>query len=62
MLDGKSDGYGILYFDHFINSFNVSTIQSLVKNKRKSMNDSGDYRAITLVSPLSNFFDWIILN
>ena len=42
--------------------FNVSTIQPIVKNKRKSMNDSGNYRAIALGSPLSKIFDWIILN
>ena len=29
----------------------------LVKNKRKSMNDSGKYRAIALGSPLSKFCD-----
>ena len=42
--------------------FNVSTIQPLVKNKRKSLNDSSNYRAIALSSPLSKLFDWIILN
>ncbi len=63
---GKSDGYGILYSDHFINGpnrlfvlltmlfntmlthgyspdgFNVSTIQPLVKNKHKSLNESSN--------------------
>lgn len=42
--------------------FNVSTIQPLVKNKRKSLNDSSNYRAIALSSPLSKIFDWVILN
>lgn len=42
--------------------FNVATIQPLVKDKRKSVNDSNNYRAIALSSPLSKIFDWIILN
>ena len=42
--------------------FNVSTTQPLAKNKRKPINDSGNYRAIALGSPLSKIFDWIILN
>ena len=42
--------------------FNVSTVQTRAKNKRKSMHNSGNYRATTLGSPLSNIFDWIILN
>ena len=42
--------------------FNVATIQPIVKNKRKSMYDSANYRAIALGSPLSKIFDWIILN
>ena len=42
--------------------FNVSTIQPLVKNKRKSLNESSNYRAIALSSPLSKIFDWVILN
>ena len=42
--------------------FNVSIIQPLVKNNRKSMNGSGNYRAIALGSPVSKNVEWIILN
>ena len=42
--------------------FNISSIQPLVKNKRKPLNDSSNYRAIALSSPLSKVFDWVILN
>ncbi len=42
--------------------FNISTIQPLAKNKRKSLNVSSNYRAIALSSPLSKIFDWVILH
>ena len=42
--------------------FNIATIQPLIKNKRKSMNDSNNYRAIALSSPLAKIFDWVVLN
>lgn len=42
--------------------FNISTIQPLVKNKRKSLNDSSNYRAIALSSPLAKILDWVILH
>ena len=42
--------------------FNVSTVHPLVKNKRKSLTASSNYRAIALSSPLSKIFDWVILN
>ena len=41
---------------------NISTIQPLVKNKRKSLNDSSNFRAIALSSPVAKIFDWVILN
>jgi hypothetical protein len=41
---------------------NMSTIQPLIKNKRKSCNESSNYRAIALSSPVAKIFDWVILN
>ena len=41
--------------------FNVSSIVPLVKNKRKSLNNSSNYRAIALSSPLSKILDWVII-
>ena len=41
---------------------NISTIQPLVKNKRKSLNDSSNFRAIALSSPVAKIFDWVTLN
>jgi hypothetical protein len=41
---------------------NTSTIQPLVKNKCKSLNDSANFRAIALCSPMAKIFDWVILN
>ena len=42
--------------------FNVATIQPLIKDKRKSINNSNNYRAIARSSLLAKVFDWIILN
>ena len=42
--------------------FNIASIQPLIKDKRKSVNDSSNYRAIALSSPLAKIFDCIILN
>ena len=42
--------------------FNISTIQPLAKDKRKSVNSSSNYRAIALCSPLAKVFDWLILS
>ena len=42
--------------------FSIATIQPLIKDKRKSINNSDNYRAIALSSPLAKVFDWIILN
>ena len=41
--------------------FVLCTITSIPKNKRKSINDSDNYRGIALSSILSKIFDWIIL-
>ena len=41
---------------------NKSTVVPIVKDKRKSLNDSSNYRAISLSSPLAKLFDWIILD
>ena len=40
----------------------ISTIQPLVKNKRKSLSDSSNFRVISLSSPVAKIFDWVILN
>ena len=42
------------------NDFNEPTIFPLIKNKRKSVSDSTNYRAIALSSPLAKLFDKII--
>ena len=42
--------------------FNISTIQPLMKDKRKTANSSSNYRAIALCSPLAKVFDWLILS
>ncbi len=39
----------------------VSTILSIPKNRRKSLNDSDNYRGIALNSVLAKTFDWILL-
>ena len=44
------------------NDFNEATIFPLIKNKRKSVSDSTNYRAIALSSPLAKLFDKIILH
>ena len=41
---------------------NMSSIQPLIKNRRKSCNESSNYRAIALSSPVAKIFDWVILN
>jgi hypothetical protein len=41
--------------------FLTSTIVPIIKNKRKSKNDSDNYRAIALSSCLGKLFDWVIL-
>ena len=59
--------YLALLFDSMVvhgftpDGFNEATIFPLVKNKRKSVNDSSNYRAIALSSPLAKLFDKIIL-
>ena len=40
----------------------LGTISPIVKNRRKSVNESSNYRAITLSSILGKLFDIIILN
>ena len=42
--------------------FNIATIQPLIKDKRKSINNSCNVRAIALSNPRAKVFDWIILN
>ena len=42
-------------------SFLLSTITSIPKNKRKSLNDSNNYRGIALSSILGKVFDWVIM-
>ena len=44
------------------NDFNEATIFPLIKNKRKSVSDSTNYRAIALSSLLAKLFDKIILH
>ena len=44
------------------NDFNEATIFPLIKNKRKSVSDSTNYRAIALSSPLAKLFDKITLH
>ena len=44
------------------NDFNEATIFPLIKNKRKSVSVSTNYRAIALSSPLAKLFDKIILH
>ena len=39
------------------NGMNASTIQPLVKNKRKSLKDSNLFREVALSSPMANIFD-----
>lgn len=51
----------MVYHGYTPDGFNISTIQPLVKNKRKSANNSDNYRAIALSSPLSKIFDWVIM-
>jgi hypothetical protein len=43
-------------------SFLLSTITSIPKNKRKSLNDSSNYRGIALSSILGKVLDWVVLN
>ena len=40
--------------------FMLSTIIPIPKNKRKSMNDSNNYRGIALSSILGKLFDWVL--
>lgn len=42
-------------------SFLQSSIKPIPKNKRKSLNDSENYRGIALSSILAKVFDWIVL-
>ena len=42
-------------------AFNIATIQPLVKDAKKSINDSNNYRAIALSNPLAKIFDWVLL-
>ena len=39
----------------------MSTVIPIPKNKRKSLNDSENYRGIALSSGLGKLFDWILL-
>ena len=47
---------------HAPDSFLLSTITSIPKNKRKSLNDSNNYRGIALSSILGKVLDCVILN
>ena len=51
----------ILFHGYTPDGFVLSTITSIPKCKRKSLNDSNNYRGIALSSILSKLFDWIIL-
>ena len=42
--------------------FNISAIQTLIKNRRISCNDWSNYRAVALRSPVALIFDWVNLN
>ena len=41
--------------------FRFSKLIPIVKNKRKSLNDSNNYRAIALSSVMGKVFDWVLL-
>ena len=41
--------------------FNIATIQPLIKDQIKYINNSDNYRAIALSSALAKVFDWIII-
>lgn len=43
-------------------ALNVATIQPLLKDSKKSVNDSNNYRAIALSNPLAKLFDWLLLS
>ena len=49
----------MVYHGYTPDGFNVATIQPLVK--KKSSNDSDNYRATALSSPLSKIFDGVIM-
>ena len=51
------------FFKHGISyeKFNKSVIIPIIKDKRKSINDSSNYRAITLSSIITKLFEYIIL-
>ena len=42
--------------------FRFSKLIPIVKNKRKSLHDSNNYRAIALSSIMGKVFDWVLLN
>ena len=44
------------------NGFHLSTIITIPKSKRKSLNDSNDYRSIALISVLGKLLDRVILS
>ena len=55
--------YNVMIWHGFSpDGLNKSTIVPIVKDKRKSLNDSSNYRAISLSSPLAKLLDWIILD
>ena len=51
----------MLYHGHVPNQMKLSTLIPIPKNKRKSMNDPGNYRAIALSSILGKILDHSIL-
>ena len=53
---------GMIVHDFSTDGLNISTIQPLVKNKCKSLNDSSNFRAVALSSPVAKIFYWVILN
>jgi len=51
----------MLYHAYAPDSFLLATVTSIPKNKHKSLNDSCNYRGISLSSVLGKVLDWVIL-
>jgi hypothetical protein len=51
----------MLHHSYAPESFMLSTVVPIPKNKRKSLCDSGNYRGIALSSVLGKVLDWVIL-